>query len=72
MSRRIVLGEILGVLVNALTVGGKCPVEDCENVQVPIQTQLSEKPKAFSSFFVPNLEFISNFQHFEKKDDCRS
>ena len=33
----LVLGEILGVFVNALEACGKCPVQDCENLQLPIQ-----------------------------------
>ena len=63
------LGEILGVFVNTLTADGKYPVQGCENLQLPIQMQLSEKRKTFSEFFVPFLESTSNFKHFEKKDD---
>ena len=33
-----------------------------------MQLQLAEKRKTFSGFFVPFLESISNFNHFEKKD----
>ena len=33
----LVLGEILGVFINTLTADGKYPVQDCENLQVPIQ-----------------------------------
>ena len=36
----LVLGETLEVFVNTLTVDGKYPVQDCENLQVPIQMQL--------------------------------
>ena len=64
----LVIGEILGVFVNTLTADGKYPVQGCENLQLPIQMQLSEKRKTFSQFFVPFLEFISNIKHFEKKD----
>ena len=32
-----VLGEILAVFVNRLTIDGKYPVQDCENLQLPIQ-----------------------------------
>ena len=63
----LVLGEILGVFVNTFTVDGKYPVQDWENFRLPIQVQLYEKPKAFSEFFVPFLEYIPNFKHFEKK-----
>ena len=37
----LVLGEVLVVLVNRLTADGKYPVRDCENMQLPIQMQLS-------------------------------
>ena len=50
------LGVILGVFVNTLTADGVYPVQDCENLQLQIQMQLSEKRKAFSEFFVPVLE----------------
>ena len=39
----LVLGEILGLFVNILTADDKYPVQDCENFQLPIQMQLSEK-----------------------------
>ena len=65
----LVLGEILGVFVNTLTADGKYPVQGCENLQLPIQMQLSDKQNNFSQFFVPFLESTSNFKHFEKKDD---
>ena len=68
----LVLGEILGIFVNTLTADGKSPVPGCENLQLPIQMQLSEKQKTFSEFFVPFLESKSNFKHFQKKDDCHS
>ena len=64
----LVLGEILGVFVNILTVDGKYPDHDCQNLPLPIQMQLSEKRKTFSEFFVAFLESSSNFKHFETKD----
>ena len=68
----LVLGEVLVLFVNRLTAGGKYPVHDCENLQLPIQMQLARKRKSFSELFVPFLESTSNFKHFEKKDYCRS
>ena len=65
--RPLVLGEILGVLVSTLTADPKYPVQDCTNLQVPIQMQLSEKRKTFSGLFVPFLEATSNSKSFEKK-----
>ena len=38
-----VLDEILRVFVNTLSADGKYPVQCCENLQLPIQIQLSEK-----------------------------
>ena len=67
-----VLDEILGVFVNTLIAEDKYPVKDCENLPLPIQMQLCEKPITFSELFVPFLESTSNFKHFEKKDDCHS
>ena len=60
------LGQILGVFVNTLTADGKYPVQGCENLQLPIQMQLSEKRKTVYEFFVLYLESTSNFKHFEK------
>ena len=63
----LVLGEILGVLVSTLTADPKYPVQDCTNLQVPIQMQLSEKRKTFPGLFVPFLVATSNSKSFEKK-----
>ena len=68
----LVISEILEVFVNTLTADDKYPVQDCENLQLLIQMQLSEKRKTFSEFFVPFLDSTSNFKHFETKDDCQS
>ena len=68
----LVLGEILVVFVIKLTADGKYPVQDCANLQLQIQMQLSEKLKSFSEFLVAFLESKSNFKHFGKKDDCHS
>ena len=50
------LAEIVGVFVNTLTSDGKYPVQGCENLELPIQTQLSEKRKSFCEVFVPILD----------------
>ena len=39
----LLLGEIFGVSVNTLTADGKYFVQDCENLLLPIQMQLSKK-----------------------------
>ena len=41
----LVLGEILGMFVNTLTSDRKYPVQGCQNLQLPIHMQLSEKKK---------------------------
>ena len=38
-----VLGYILGVFVNTLMADPKYPLQDCENLSLPIRMQLSEK-----------------------------
>ena len=62
-----VFPEILGVFVNTLTAESKYPIEDWENLPLPIQMELSEKRKTFSKHFVPFLESASSFKHFEIK-----
>ena len=48
----LVLGEILGMFVNTLTSDRKYPVQGCQNLQLPIHMQLSEKKKnVFSILF---------------------
>ena len=39
----LVIGEVLGVFVNTLTADDKYRVQDCENLLLPIQMQLSKK-----------------------------
>ena len=63
----LVLSEFLVVFGNRLTPDGKYPVQDCENLQLPIQMQLSQKRKGSAQFLVPFLESTSNFKHFEKR-----
>ena len=65
----VVLAEIYGLFVNTLAAGGMYPVQYCDNLQLPIQMEGCEKRKTFSQFFIPFLEYTSNFKHFEKKDD---
>ena len=48
--------EMLGLSLNTMKYDGKYPVQGCENVQLPIQMQLSEKRKTLSEFFAPFLD----------------
>ena len=68
----LMLGEISGGFVNTYTADDKYPVQDCENLQLPIQMQLSEKRETFSEFFLPFFASTSNFNHFGRKDDRHS
>ena len=68
----LVSGEMLALFVNTLTSDGKYPVQGFENLQLPIQMQLSQKWKTFSEFYVPFLDSTSNFEHFDRKDDRHS
>ena len=68
----LVLGELLAVFVNTLTTDGKYSVQDCENLQLPIEMKLSEKRKRFSQFFVRFHQSTSNIKHIEKEDYCHS
>ena len=58
----LALGELLGMFVNTLTADTKCLVQDCENLQLLIQMQLSESRKTFSNFLFHfwNLHQILN------------
>ena len=54
---------------NTLTVNDNYPVQECGNLSSPIQMELYLKPTIFVDFFVSFLESVSNFKHFEKKDE---
>ena len=60
------------MFVNTLTSDDKYLVQDCENLPVTIQMQLSEKRKTLSQFFLPFVESTPNFKRFEEEDDCLS
>ena len=63
----VLLGQILGMLLNRLFAEGKYLIEDWENFQLRIQMQLSETRKSFSEFFVPFMETTLRFKDFEQK-----
>ena len=63
---------IIGLFVNTWTADYEYPVPVGENLPFPIQIQLSPKQKAFSWFFIPFMEYRSNFEHFQKKEDGHS
>ena len=43
-----------------------------DNLTQPIRTQLSQKEKGFSQFFIVFSKCALNFEHFQKKDDPHS
>ena len=55
------------MFVNTLTADGKYPIQYCENLQLPIQMQVSEKRKRFSKFLIHfwNLHQISRILNKE-------
>ena len=62
----LIIGEILGLFVNTLTAEDKYPVEDWDNLQLPIQMQLSENSKNFLNFFL-NFWNLHNILNIFKK-----
>ena len=48
----LVLGEILGFFLTTMTADYKYLVQDCENLPLPIQMQVSEKQKLFLNFLL--------------------
>ena len=59
--------QILGLLVNTLAADRKYPVLNRDDLNIPIQMQLSEKQKTFSQFLAAFLKSKFNFKHFEQK-----
>ena len=52
---------------NTLTANDEYCRSNMENLPLPIETQLSEKPKIFCCIFIAFLESTLNFEHFEKR-----
>ena len=55
-----------------MTADDKYSVPNRDNLTQPIQTQLSQKEKAFSQCFVAFSKCALNLEHFQKKDDPHS
>ena len=71
----LLIGEILGVFVHTVTADDKYPVQDCENLPLPIIWKTKNFSSIFFFFFVfvfSFLESTSNFKGFEKKHDCHT
>ena len=75
MSRKksvLVRRKALYLFVNTLTADDKYSLLNRDNLTQPIRTQLSQKQKAFSQFFLTFSKSALNLEHFQKKDDAHS
>ena len=55
-----------------MTADDKYSLLNTDNLTQPIPTQLSQKQKRFTHFFLPFSESTLTFEHFQKKDDPHS
>ena len=55
-----------------MTADDKYSLLNRDNLTQQIRTQLSQKQKAFSGFFLGFSKSTLNFEHFQKKDDPHS
>ena len=60
------------MFVNTLTADDQYSLLNRDNLTQPIRTQLFQKQKAFSGFFLAFLKSTLNFEHLQKKDDLHS
>ena len=60
------------MFVNTLTADDQYSLLNRDNLTQPIRTQLSQKQKAFSEFFLEFSKSILNFESLQKKDDLHS
>ena len=55
-----------------MTADDKYSLLNKDNLKQPIPTQLSQKEKAFSEYFLAFSKSSLIFEHFQKKDDPHS
>ena len=55
-----------------MTADDKYSLLNRDNLKQHIRTELSQKQKAFSQFFLAFSKSTLNFEHFQKKDDPHS
>ena len=60
------------MFVNTLTADDKYSLLNRDNLTLQNRTQLSQKQKAFSQFFLAFSKYTLNFEDFEKRDDPHS
>ena len=64
--------ELSSPEMNTLTANYEYSRSNRETLPLPIQMQLSEKPKTFSQFFIAFLKSTLNFKHFENNEPYSS
>ena len=64
-----VRSEIFGLFVNTLTGEYQYSSRNVQNFPHQIQTQLSQKRKAFSLIFIAFFKCTKSLEHFEEKDE---
>ena len=60
------------MFVNTLTADDQYSLLNRDSLTQPIRTQLSQKRKVFSEFFLEFSKSTLNFEHLQKKDDLHS
>ena len=60
------------MFVNTLTADDKYSLLNRDNLTQQNRTQLSQKQKGFSQFFLAFSKYTLNFEDFEKRDDPHS
>ena len=60
------------MFVNTLTADDQYSLLNRDNLTQPIGTQLFQKQKDFSQFFLAFSKSTLNFEHLQKKDDLHS
>ena len=60
------------MFVNTLTADHQYSLLNRDNLTQQIRTILSQKPQAFSQFFLAFSKSTLNFEHLQKKDDLHS
>ena len=55
-----------------MTADDKYSLLNRDNLKQPIPTQLCQKQRAFSEFFLAFSKSTLTFEHFQKKDDPQS
>ena len=60
------------MFVNTLTADDKYSLLNRDNLTQQNRTQLSQKQKAFSRFFLAFSKYTLNFEDFEKRDEPHS